>query len=324
MSIQVDWLRDGEATDDGLGSSAVRYARVWTASPMAALGATDLPVRGAPHPDNQFLGRTTMTATREIEIPACIVTVNYGIEVFGGDDDDSARNETPFDTANIIGRIAPDVTTEEVAVAYPVLTPKRQRAVSLNPIPIADPDDPPDPAGESQLAWQSADGAGLVVRTLYTVRASFRMTVLNTLSEALGAFSGVGDRSSQIHVIGGKPYLFRIRLINPATEGVESGSMAWNAEYTWMQDGGLPVPDYLPVGWQFYPSSGAVGNDDYRFPALASQFAPGVLFHVPPFSDVLHGPLELEDQSLTEPQFFARLTHKINLSGHLGLPGVPT
>lgn len=315
MTIQVDWLREGEALDDGLGSTAVRVARVWTPDPIVALGAEALPMRGDAYPSNQYLLRTSMSATREPAIDACIVIVNYGISIVGGDGD-SASTETPFDTANVLGLMAPDVTPEEVAVTYPLLRPRMIQPASLLP------DDPPGTG--SRLGWTAEDGVGLRVNTVYTLRTSFRMTQLHTLQEALGAFTSVGARSAKIHIIDGIPYLFRIRLINPSTQGDASGSLAWNAEYSWIHDQGVRLPTNLPDDWEIFPASNAVGNDAIRLPALQSVFNPGIFYIVPPYHDVFNGPLELDDASLIEPEFFARLIHEIDANGWQGLPGVAT
>jgi hypothetical protein len=316
MTIQVDWLREGEAIDDGIGSTAVRVARVWTASPTVALTAENLPQYGDSHPDNPYLLRTSMAATREPAIEACIVIVNYGISIVGGGGD-TASEEVPFDTANLIGLMAPDVVNEEIATTYPILRPTMVAPVSLLP------DEPPGTG--SRLAWSPEDGVGLRVHTVHTVRTSFRMTRLNTLQEALGAFATVGPRSAKIHIINGIPYLFRIRLINPSTQGDESGSMAWNAEFSWIADSGVRLPtSSLPDDWVFFPNSNAVGDDTIRLPALQSVFNPGVFYLIPPFHDVFHGPLQVEDASLLEPEFIARLIYEIDANGYQGLPGVAT
>lgn len=311
---QIDWLREGlDSTADGFASSATRTARVWDPNPVTALEADGLPAVGDAHPDNQFLVRMSMQATREPAIEACIVQVNYGVIPFAGGDGGS--NEIPFDTSNVVGRMSQAITTTFQEFKTPVLRPNWVRPVNLVPGDLT----------PSQLAWAAEDGALLAITIQNTVRTSFRMTPTQNVAAVLNAFWNIVNQTGKLHIVGGRPYLFHCRLLNQATEGnEEEGSDLWNAEYTWTYDPGVPLPEPLPSGWVVNDFASNAGSFDIKIPALPSALVPGQRFVKPPWADVFHGPLSLENQSLTEPTFFSRQLYEVDTEGHLLLPGVTT
>ena len=312
MSIRVDELRQANADTSG---TATRMFRVWTSSPVAALGASGLPAYLSGHPDNPAIVRTTMQATREPQIGACIVTANYLPLLFGGAG--GGGDQTPFDTVNIVGRQSVDVTTSIQSFTVPVLRPSDVRAMQLN---AQDP--PPSPA--FRKAWRMEQAPVATTQIVLTLRTSFAQTPSPGLASLLGAFDSVTAKSGMLHVINGKAYAFSARLINQSTEGDgEPDSEIWNAEYSWTYDPGVRLPDTVPGSWAQFPNSNAIGNDDIRMPAIESALGPPGQFYIrPPYSDVLTGRLSDPDADVDEPEFFARVTLKVDPDGPAGLPGV--
>lgn len=310
---QVHELRDNSRTEQGIGAQATRTFRVWTPSTYEALRAAGVPLEGDSHPDDTTVTVNSRVAVREVEHDACIVTVTYERPPFqGGDDSDGLL---VFDTVRKLGRVSIDIQSERVVSTYPVLRPRFIAPAS------AELQNPP-PAG--RLAWSAVDGSTSRIRTVLTVRTAFRMTYTPTLPGLFAAFQPVTEQTDRLHVIDGRLYQFACRQINQATEpdGVDEQTEIWNAEYSWAFDPGVRVPSSLPAGWTARPDQGAVGDEDIRLPYLAGPAGDTQRYVVPPWSNVLTGPLELPDQSLTDPTFYAQLIPDISANGWQGLPGL--
>lgn len=312
----VHELRQNQRSERGISATATRTFRVWTPSPQAALTTEGVPIEGAPHPDDATLVAVSRSAIREEQHGACAVTVNYERLPFG---DTGGTELQIFDTLNSLGRLSTDISSDVVATSYPILRARRVAAVTASP---------QDPPGPGRLAWAATDGAATRVRTTVTIRTAFQMEFTPTLLGLFNAFRPVTEQGNRLHVIGGSLYLFRCRVVTQATEadGVEPQTEVWHAEYSWTYDPGVRVPQALPNGWATQLGD-AIGNDDVRLPSVALPASipdEGRRYIVPPHSDVLHGPLELEQGSLLAPEFVAKLNHDVDPNGFEGLPGVST
>lgn len=310
---QVDELRGGTRQERGITAEAQRVFRVWTPSEYAALRAEGVPPEGSGHPDDATLVANSRVAVREPAHGACLVTVNYERLPFAGEGDGDTL--AVFDTVRKLGRVSIDLQSERVVTQYPILRPRFVAPVAASP---ADP--PPAP----KLAWKSTTGAASRVRTVLTIRTAFNMQYIPSVEGLFAAFLPVTNQTDRLHVIGSRLYQFSCRRLNQATEpdGITAQSEVWNAEYSWTHDPGVLVPGTLPQGWGAQ-SGDAIGNDDIRLPRLLQPGLPSQQrYIVPPWCDVLTGPLELPDQSLTDPQFYARLVPDIDAMGWQGLPGV--
>jgi hypothetical protein len=311
---QVDELRSATRSEQGLTAEASRVFRVWTIDPRAALAAAGVPLEGAPHPADGTIVANSRVAMREEAHAACLVTINYERLPFG---DQGGSELQVFDTVNSLGRVSTDISSDIAATTYPILRARRIQAVSATPA------DPPEP---DRLGWAAVDGSATRVRTTVTIRTAFQMSYMPSLAGLFAAFRPVTEQTNRLHFIDGKLYLFACRVLNQATEpdGLTPQSEVWNAEYSWTFDPGVRVPQALPSGW--VPLAGdAIGSEDIRLPSLqlpASVPDGGTRYIVPPYSDVLHGPLELAAGDQLAPEFLAKLNHDVDANGYTNLPGL--
>jgi len=311
---QVDELRPGSVSQTGIISAiATRTFRVWTRSPNGALAAAGVPQYGAGHPDDTSMTVVARNAIRETAHDACIVSIDYERSFSQGGE---ATELEVFDTLNELGRVSTDISSKVAVSRYPIL-----RAREIAPAEAV----PVDPPPEGRKGWAAFDGAADRVSTTVSIRIAFQAVHTRTL-EGLFYFSRpITEQTNRLHLVGGLLYLFSCRRLSQATEGdgVEPNTEVWDAEYSWTYDPGVKVPSILPDGWAVDTTASNVGNSEVRLPALLFP-APGFSdrYIVPPYSDVLHGPLELASDDLDSPEFYAKLNHEIDASGYVGLPGL--
>jgi hypothetical protein len=310
--IEVNELRRQRGEEDGVRATRTRAFRVFSPTVDTALSAPGVPVEGDEHPDNPALVVLSRMTSREPELAACLVQVNYGKPQYGN----GPESEPPFDAVRNLGVLSSDVAARTEAAAYPVLRPRFVSTPSLVP----------DGVPEERLAWQAFPARATRVLTVVTVRTAATLSLIRSVEGLFSAFREVTMQTGVLHLIGDNYYRYESRMINQATEGNGTpGSAAWNLEHSWTFDPGVPVPDPLPAGWAEQAGE-TVGNDNIRVPNLSapieSEILAGKKFIVPPYSDVLYDRLELPDASLLNPTVFARLIPTIDETGYSVLPGL--